>query len=164
MTQPSQPDPRHVVQSDPKLLLPSVRIRVEAMIVVLRNEGQNPKLFETGRSPERAIWLGTTGKSRNGVGSLHCLGAAADLIDAEHGWDNPAFFVALGRVAALYGMTWGGDWDANPDTKQTFDDRPHVQGVPVPMQNALRACRTFEARERFVAAYLQAHPMPTLAV
>ena len=158
------PDAPHAGQSDPRLLLPTLRTRVEAMIAALRAEGQNPKLFETGRSPERAVWLGSTGKSRNGIGSLHCLGAAADLVDAAHGWSNPAFFAALGRVAQAYGLTWGGDWDSNPATDQTFDDRPHVQAVPVPMQNGLRACKTSETRERFISDYLRSHPMPEVPV
>jgi len=126
----------------------------------LKIEGFKSRIFETFRTRERAVWLGQRGKSKSGFGSMHCLHAATDFIDANLGWSNPAFFAALGRIGQAYGLTWGGDWDSNPETNQSFNDRPHLQAIPLGMQNLLRRLRTFESRERIVAAYLDKHPMP----
>lgn len=159
-SEPAAGDGARAVCRDPALLLPSFRPRVEAVIAALRAEGFNPKLFETYRSPPRALWLMSTGKSKNGIESMHCLGAAADIVDAVRLWDHPEFFKALGRIGQSYGLTWGGDWDSNPLTPEDFFDAPHLQAVPVRNQNALRARKTPEARDRYIAGLLKPLPLP----
>jgi peptidoglycan L-alanyl-D-glutamate endopeptidase CwlK len=139
--------------SDLEKLLPSFRLRVGRVCELLREEGFQPRVFETYRTPERAALLLSLGKTRNGKLSLHCLGAAADLIDAQKKWDNPKFFIALGAVAKTCGLAWGGDW------KSLFDG-PHIQAVPVELQNELRALPSAEARDRYIAEHLAKTPLP----
>lgn len=148
--------------NDVSMLLPSFRERVLAVFAALKQEGYNPRIFETYRTPARGAWLKLRGKTRNGAASLHCYNAAADFIDAKLGWENRKFFDALGKIGIAHGLTWGGDWDSDPSTPQDFDDRPHLQAIPVHMQKTFRALETLVARERFVAKHLKNYPMPRL--
>jgi hypothetical protein len=75
--------------------------------------------------------------------SMHIYGAAADIIDRQKLWKNPAFFAALGREAKKLGLTWGGD----------FGDPPHIQALPVSGQNGLRRAPV-ASRDAYVQRYL----------
>ena len=138
------------VQRDLALLLPSFRVKIDLLVANMITRGFKPKVWETMRTPQRASYLASIGKSKNGPLSMHCLGAAADFVDAEKLWDNPAFFKALGEEATKLHLTWGGDWDGNPATREDFVDSPHVQAIPVAAQNRFRALRSVEARELFI--------------
>ena len=38
-----------------------------------------------------------------------------------------AEYAPLGPLASEEGLRWGGDWDGNPATKETFVDSPHLE-------------------------------------
>lgn len=143
--------------NDMTLLLPSFRERVEILVDRLSHRGLDPVVWETFRTQERAELLAKYGTSKNGALSMHCYGAAADILSRRYKWSNPSFFRALGQEADRLGLTWGGDWDGDPSTKHSFVDSPHVQAIPVRQQNGLRAM-PLELRDRFVAARLP--PLP----
>jgi peptidoglycan LD-endopeptidase CwlK len=91
--------------------------------------GWSPVLNEGWRSRARAQALAAKG---SGVAlSMHCYGLAADIRDAVRGYDDPAFFRALGDAAEAEGLTWGGRWERR--------DATHVQAVPVREQARVRA-------------------------
>jgi hypothetical protein len=131
-------------EDDLGLLLPSFRERVERLLAALRRRGFVPCFRDGYRSPEEA-----RRNAVRGVGvadSMHCYGAAADIICGERGWDHDEFFVALGEEAKKAGLYWGGDWRK--------PDRPHVQGVPATRraQDAMRRLpNDREARDALVA-------------
>lgn len=134
--------------SDPAMLLPTFRERVLALVSALEEAGHEPLVFETYRSRERAAML-----SKKGTGiadSMHCYGCAADIICKRHKWDcrkqKCRFFDDLGRLAESLRLTWGGRF-------KTYDG-PHVQGVPVARQGAIRAAKDNEARDAIVRASL----------
>lgn len=120
-------------EADIELLLPAFAERVAQLLSGLRAAGYQPVLFEGMRSPERAKQLAQKGAGI--ADSVHCYGAAADIICGEHGWDCKKsgcdFFVALGPAAERRGMVWGGRWHRV--------DLPHVQGISVADQCRMRA-------------------------
>jgi hypothetical protein len=138
------------ILSDLDFLLSAFRPKVDLMLLAMAARGFKTRVFETRRSRQRAHYLASIGKSKNGALSMHCLDAALDCVDAEKLWDNPAFFRALGQESQKIGLTWGGDWDGNPNTKETFVDSPHVQAIPLRLQNRFRALRTVEERNAFI--------------
>ena len=138
------------VQRDLAFLLPTFLAKVTLLIAAMQARGFKPKVWETRRTAQRASYLASIGKSKNGALSMHCLDCAVDFVDEDKLWDNPAFFKALGEEAKKLHMTWGGDWDGDPDTKETFVDSPHIQGVTIAMQNRFRALRSVLAREEFL--------------
>lgn len=145
-------------QSALNLLLPSFRVRVERVLERMKARGFDPIAWETLRTPERAEELKKSGTSRNGKNSMHCsadgFSAAVDVISASKKWDDPKFFVALAEEGQAEGLTSGIDWDRNPKTSQTFDDRPHLQAIPIQKQAAFRALKTTLERDAFVERYL----------
>jgi hypothetical protein len=126
------------------------RAQVDLLIAAMVARGFKPKVWETRRTAQRASYLASIGKSKNGALSMHCLDCAVDFVDEDKLWDNPAFFKALGEEAKKLHLTWGGDWDGNPATKEDFVDSPHIQGVTIAMQNRFRALRSTLAREEFL--------------
>ncbi len=136
-----------------ELLLPAFVPKVLALLDAMREQGFRPRVHETYRSPERCAELQATKKSRNGLGSMHRYRAAVDIIDDVLLWSNPRFFVTLGREALKLRLTWGGDWDSNPATDQDFDDRPHIQAIPLGKQNAFRLLTSDEARNAFLVDF-----------
>lgn len=129
---------------DVGLLLPSFRERVEALLGRMRELGYQPVPRDTLRTPAEAA-----ANARRGSGiadSIHCYGAAADVICDEHGWScaqrGCGFFEQLGVVAEALGLTWGGRWPRR--------DMPHVQAVTLAEQKRLRSLKTAEERDAFV--------------
>lgn len=144
------------VRQEVSLLLPPFRPYVEELLRRMKRRGLRPLVWETLRSEERAAWLFEKGKSRNnGRISMHCLGAAVDIVCRDHLWNHPEFFVALGEEAAKMGLTWGGDWDSDPETKNKFNDRPHVQCIRKKDQNKFRALASDAEREKFAVRVLK---------
>lgn len=131
--------------------MPAFRERIVALVTRLKERGFLPLVWETYRSPERSEHLVATGKSNSSGPSMHCYGVAADLVCAEHHWDcgkhGCGFFEALGKEAEKCGLTWGGRW-------KSIHDFPHVQGVRVDQQAAIRSAKDHEARETLLAAGL----------
>jgi hypothetical protein len=117
---------------DINLLLPTMQVKVRALLDAMTAAGFKPVLFDGLRTVEQALRNAKRGTGI--VDSIHCYGAAADLICDVHGWDcrkhGCKFFTALGREAEALGFVWGGRF--------TKTDQPHVQGVTVAKQRAMR--------------------------
>lgn len=142
------------------LLLPSFRERVERVLRTLRVQKFTPVVFDTMRTPEEA-----DANARRGKGikdSMHMYGVAADIICNEHGWTcrmhGCKFFTKLGAAAKAHGCTWGGDFKSV--------DMPHIQGIPVKAQAAMRALgqgpEALDARDELCAQWLSVKPEPSL--
>jgi hypothetical protein len=89
------------------------------------------------------------------VDSVHCHGAAVDIICAAHGWECARhgcdFYNILGREAHGRGLVWGGSWRRR--------DLPHVQAIAVFEQKQLRELKTWEEKDAFVKERLRnGHP------
>lgn len=134
-------DIRRGVSRDPQLLLPAFAAKVETLFQRLRQRGLEPMMWEGYRSPERAQSL-----SDRGAGvklSMHCLGAAVDIIEREAYWSAPReFWDAVGEEAEGLQLVWGGRWRRR--------DFPHVQAVAVRDQAKFRAMSE-DDRRVFVA-------------
>lgn len=138
--------------NDLGLLVPAFRERVELALADLRAAGYAPRVHETARSPERAKMLVAKGKSMAKGGlSMHCYSIACDVICAKHTYycrDNSCdFFERYGVAAENRGLIWGGRWTS-------INDRPHVQGVPIRLQDQIRAMPADEIAE-FVRKHLE---------
>ena len=130
------------VSRDPPLLLPGFAAKVESLFARMRAQGHDPMLWEGYRSPERAQKL-----SDKGTGikmSMHCLGAAVDIVDEDDMWKaTPEFWDCLGDEAEALGLTV---LYRNGRRR----DRPHVQAIPVKDQSRFRGM-TEAARRDHVA-------------
>jgi peptidoglycan L-alanyl-D-glutamate endopeptidase CwlK len=130
---------RKGIDRDPHNLLPGFAVKVEALFQRLRARGYKPLLWEGLRTPARAAEL-----ERRGTGSarsIHCLGAAVDIVDEQRKWGASAdFWQAIGQEAAALGLTWGGLWRKR--------DLPHVQAISVAEQAAFRLMSEGERAER----------------
>lgn len=111
------------------------RVRLEAVLADLAEQGYRPRVWETLRTKLRGAWLMLKGRSRNGDRSMHIYGVAADIICRDHMWDchkhGCGFYAALGKTVRKHGLYWGGDW-------RTMVDKPHVQAIAVRDQNRIR--------------------------
>lgn len=123
------------------LLLPGFANRVGLLLSRLEARGFRPRVYETYRTPQRALMLSTSPEQSGIKNSMHILRAAVDVIDAVHGWKNPAFFKALGEEAEALGLTWGGRFSRV--------DMPHVQAIPFAAQSRF-AAMSEGARDTFV--------------
>ena len=89
-----------------------------------KNQGLNVLITETYRSQERQNWLYEQGRNRSGPivtwtkNSRHTSRRAWDICKNEKGqeYSDKAFFKKCAEIAALLGITWGGDWKSTPDT------------------------------------------------
>lgn len=118
---------------DISLLLPSLREPVRELTVRMGELGFVCVLFDTLRTPGQAAKNAAKGSGK--ADSMHCYGAAADLICDVHGWDchvaGCKFYETLGEQAEALGLVWGGRWHRV--------DLDHVQGVSIAQQAAMRA-------------------------
>jgi hypothetical protein len=113
--------------------------------------GYKPVLFDGLRTQAEAIRNATKGTGIKD--SIHCYGAAADLICEDHGWACRAakckFFTVLGREAEKLKMVWGGRF--------TKVDQPHVQGISIGQQAKMRKLgigpESEAARDELVKAF-----------
>lgn len=137
---------------DVELLLPAFRVAVKLLLQKMVAWGFKPIPFDTLRTSAEAA-----ANARKGTGtanSIHQYGVAADIICGEHGWScsdhGCDFFAVLGSEAKSLKLVWGGDWPRR--------DMPHVQGVAVAMQPAVRALGTgpesAAARNQMVVDFL----------
>ncbi|HYC44490.1 MAG TPA: M15 family metallopeptidase [Burkholderiales bacterium] len=146
--------------SDPAELLPPFRRAVEQLLERMRARGFSPTLHETYRTPERSKALVKAGTSRVHGLSMHCYRIAADVICGAHGWDceknGCTFYTRLGFEASRLGLTWGGNWDGDGVTREQREhDLPHVQGVPLAVQNRVRQAPVADLEE-LLSEYLRA--------
>lgn len=129
---------------DVGLLLPCFQPVVRELLRRMVMLGYEPVPRDTLRTPEEALR-----NAEKGVGiidSIHCHGAAVDIICGVHGWDCAKhgcdFYAILGREAHGRGLVWGGSWPKR--------DLPHVQAVTVREQSELRALQSWEEKDEFV--------------
>jgi hypothetical protein len=85
------------------LLKPDLKRKVEAILSDLRGHGLNPRVFETLRSAKRQTWMLVEGHSWV-AHSRHQDGEACDIISADAGWGDPAFFKLLKSSALAHGL------------------------------------------------------------
>lgn len=120
------------VDRDPMHLLRPFADQLERLFRAMRDAGHDPMAWELYRSEERADELAARRTGASGRVSMHCLGAAADIVDRTKLWDaSPEFWRTLGQHAERLFLTWGGTWKRA--------DKPHVQAVAVHEQDAFRA-------------------------
>ena len=89
-----------------------------------KKQGLNVLITETYRSQERQNWLYEQGRSRGGKAvtwtknSRHTSRRAWDICKNVKGQEyrDKTFFKKCAEVAALLGITWGGEWKNSPDT------------------------------------------------
>lgn len=117
-------------------LVPAFRERYEAALAATKGQGYAPVVWETYRTHERAAMLVAQGRSKAKGGlSMHSYRVAADTICGAHQWgcarQHCRFFEVLGATLGDAGLVWGGTWH--------FLDLPHGQGVPVGLQDRVRA-------------------------
>lgn len=130
------------VDRDPNHLLPGFRKKLELVFWRLKMRGFKPALFEGLRSPARAKRLSIRGTGIKN--SMHIYGIAADVVDRDKLHEAPAaFWQALGEEAERVGLTWGGRWKTE---KRPEGDRPHVQFIPISMQNRFMAMSEAERK------------------
>lgn len=114
-----------------------------------RKQGLNVLITETYRSQERQNWLYEQGRSREGKvvtwtkNSRHTSRRAWDICKNAKGqeYSDKTFFKKCAEVAALLGITWGGEWKNSPDT-------PHFEidlDWKVPVFNAAADTDLFNA-------------------
>lgn len=143
--------------ADPTELLPPVRERVERLMAWLREDGYEPVLHETYRTPQRAAQLAGSGNGTAIPDSMHCYRIAADIICARHKWGcknhRCAFFDVLHAKALALGFTRVRLTE--PKTGRKYWDGPHVQAVPVAVQNRVRRAKPEEI-EQLAREYLRA--------
>lgn len=89
-----------------------------------KKQGLNVLITETYRSQERQNWLYEQGRSREGKvvtwtkNSRYTSRRAWDICKNVKGqeYSDKTFFKKCAEVAALLGITWGGEWKNSPDT------------------------------------------------
>jgi len=143
--------------SDPDELLPPVRERVARLTAWLREDGYEWVLHETYRTPERSAELVAAGKSQvKGGPSMHCYRIAADIICGKHKWGcanhRCDFFDRLHSKALALGFTRVRLTE--PKTGRKYWDGPHVQAVPVAVQDQVRRAKPEEI-EQLAREYLR---------
>ena len=130
---------------DLKELDPSFCLQVMKLLDLMRADGFNPVVWETLRSPSRALEL-----SKRGTGSatsMHIYRVACDIVDGdlynmhkqheqpESYWDAPPeFWASLHKRAISLGLTRL----VKPGAKTSWDG-PHVQACTVAQQAKVRA-------------------------
>jgi peptidoglycan L-alanyl-D-glutamate endopeptidase CwlK len=104
--------------------------KVQLLMAAMMRRDFRPKIFYAYRRPETQLELYRKGRSQVKF-SFHNVRTSdnrapaalgADIVDAQKGWNNPAFFKALGEEAKKLNLYWGGDWK--------FKDSAHVQLLP----------------------------------
>ena len=114
------------IQSSLDALSPVFRDRLEELLRRMSADGFDALVFETQRSPERAVELAERGA---GVKlSQHTIGMAADVVDRRRYWKaSPAFVAALHKHALELGLG------------RVEGDAWHVQALPPRFDARLRA-------------------------
>lgn len=119
-------------------LHPAFQRTVDAILVDMAALGWPARVYETHRTAERQAQLKAAGRSKVSW-SLHQgedaegnpAALAVDIIHADDGWANAAFFESLATVAEAHGATSGHRWK--------WRDSAHVQAVPVSAQRQIQA-------------------------
>ena len=106
-----------------------VRVNVETLLELCREQGLDVLITQTLRDDEYQAYLYEQGRTRPGAiitnakrTSFHGAGLAVDFARnvKGHEYDDLSFFVNVATIAKGIGFSWGGDW-------RSFVDRPHLQ-------------------------------------
>lgn len=104
-------------------LTPNAQKACSLFMAECERQGLNVLITETYRSKERQNYLYEQGRIRPGnivtwtKNSRHTSRRAWDICKNVKGaeYSDKAFFAQCGKIAAKFGITWGGDWKT-PDT------------------------------------------------
>ena len=106
-----------------------VRVNVETLLELCREQGLGVLITQTLRDDEYQAYLYEQGRTRPGAiitnakrTSFHGAGLAVDFARnvKGHEYDDLSFFVNVATIAKGLGFSWGGDW-------KSFVDYPHLQ-------------------------------------
>lgn len=134
---PGDVDPRNLDG-----LEPAFRDKVVRILRRLQSQGWKARVGSGRRSLAQQKEKVRKGYSKT-LKSWHLKGLAADIIDSRWGWGGEAsnldhpFWNALGKAAAIEGLTWGGNWKSFRDVAHVQDDgknRPQPAPTPRPTQ------------------------------
>lgn len=144
------PAPRRIMvphQSRIELLAPVIAMKANDVITIMKADGHDPMLFETGRTRERVHFLfgkgrtaeqclaagvpahfawpdcpdGIVTKANRLEDTVHAYGLAFDVICRRRRWKAvAAFWESLRLACARVGLFWAGRWPNLPD-------KPHCQ-------------------------------------
>jgi hypothetical protein len=124
---------------DINLLEPVFRRAVRSIMDDAAAEGTRLTILETYRSQELQEVYFERGATQLKTVGVHHYGLACDLGIVVAGSVNwKANYAVLGRLAAKYGLVWGGDW-GTPDRPHSFRDYDHLQRIAVADQSKLFA-------------------------
>ena len=110
-------------------LRPDVRVNVETLLELCKEQGLNVLITQTVRDNEYQAYLYEQGRTRPGsivtnskTTTFHGKGLAIDFCENRkgHEYDDVHFFKNVATIAKHIGFSWGGDWT-------NFIDRPHLQ-------------------------------------
>jgi D-alanyl-D-alanine carboxypeptidase len=142
-------------EDDIKLLPPTMQLHVQRVLDGLKALGFDPVLFDGLRTREEANKNAVLGRGIKD--SVHCYGAAADIICRKHLWQCRAkkckFYQALRKLAGAEGFVCGGDFHSV--------DEPHIQAVMVFRQQAFRELPV-EARDEAIRAFFEMRALAKL--
>lgn len=114
------------IQSSLDVLSPAFRERLVELLRRMMADGFDPLVYETYRTPERALELAERGTGAKL--SQHSLGLAADVVDRRRYWKaSPAFVASMHRHALELGLG------------RVEGDAWHVQALPPRFDAQLRA-------------------------
>lgn len=106
-----------------------VRVNVETLLALCRDQGLAVLITQTLRDNEYQAYLYEQGRSRPGAivtnsrtTTFHGKGLAVDFCENRkgHEYDDAGFFRNVAVIAKAIGFSWGGDWTS-------FRDYPHLQ-------------------------------------
>lgn len=127
----------------PHDLLPAFAIKVDLLFRRMDDAGFDPVLQEARRSFKRAEALNVSGRGIKK--SMHCYGAAVDIIDKRKAWGaDYDFWLCMRDTAEELGMFVLYYSDGS------MQDRAHIQAIPVSEQKMFRAMTDAE-RAKHVA-------------
>lgn len=97
---------------DPNKLWQPFRVKVDLLVEWLKEEGEDPLIYETFRTNDRQKYLYAIGrtiqKNRKPVTytmkSRHLVGKAVDIISRKNLWNDPMFFLKLKQGAKRFGL------------------------------------------------------------
>lgn len=143
-------------------LAPKMREKVIAVLEDMREQGLDPFVAETIRTPERVAYLhgfgrlyddgrGRVTEVRDPLTGMHPYGLAVDIWSVSKLWKaSETFWDALAGAARKHGLEAGADWKRR--------DRPHIQwrlpdtSTPTPRMRQLKQNGGNEAVWRHVGA------------
>ncbi len=93
-------------------LYPQVKIKAEALIIKMSEDGKQISIIETFRTINRQDSLSSSVTNASGLKSYHQYGLSFDVMFKEHKWSPPSedWWTELGEAGEALGLIWGGRW------------------------------------------------------